>query len=79
MYSLAVTIGQCLCCPDLDMARLQDTQGYERLQGMLECSLDDDPASRPEMGELVSLLKELATELELQGRSCRNLTAELGL
>ena len=69
MYALAVTIRKCLCCPDLDMTQLRDIPDYERLQGMLECSLDDDPASRPEMGELVGLLKELATELELQGWS----------
>ena len=76
MYLLAVTIRQCLCCPDLDMTRLQDTPRYEWLQGMLEHSLADDPAARPEMGELVRLLKELATDLELQGR---NLAAELEL
>ena len=68
MYLLAVTIRQCLCCPDLDMTRLQDTPRYEWLQGMLEHSLADDPAARPEMGELVSLLKDLAAELELHKR-----------
>ena len=66
VYAFAVTIRQCLGYPGLDMTQLRGTPGYKRLQGMLKCSLDDDPAARPEMGELVSLLKDLEAELELE-------------